>query len=88
MKQKLLEEPVVVGGISGGVLAALVLQVFAALGSYGIQVTPELQALVNTLVMVLFPVIAAAVARMYTTSLANPRDNEGNALTAELPNVP
>lgn len=70
-RQTLKQEPVLIGGISGGAVAALILQLlpplFAALASYGISITPELKALIDIVVMVLVPIGFAFVARNYAT---------------------
>lgn len=88
IKQRIAEEPVITGGITGGVLAALVGLVFEALASYGVTITPEMQRLIVAVITAVFPIIAAWVARRYATPLANPKDNDGNALNAAEVHVP
>lgn len=70
-KQRLKREPVLIGGISGGAVAALILQLlpplFAALASYGVVITPELQSLVDIVITVVTPIAFAYVARNYAT---------------------
>lgn len=77
-------EPVMSGGVAGGSVAALVLfllpDVWAALASYGVVVTVEMQQLVALLVAVLVPSMAAWLARRYVTPVADPRDNAENVL--------
>ncbi len=87
-KRKVAEEPVMTGGITGGALAGLFILLFEALASYGVYITPELQNLVSAVVALLFPIVAAWIARRYATSLANPRDNDGNPLKADQVMVP
>lgn len=59
-------QPVLTGGITGGVLSALVVMLFGVLKSYGVNITPELETF-----------ITALVARQYTTwwSADNPLVN-------------
>lgn len=84
IQYRLQENP----GITGAVVAGLFGLLVKALSSYGINLTPEVEAFVTALIMVIFPIVGAYVARNWTTPLIRPEDNEGNALTPELPNVP
>jgi hypothetical protein len=79
LKYKALEEP----GLTAAGIAILLGLLLRALASYGLSLTPETEELLNALVMVLFPVVAAAAARWYTTPLIRPQDNDGNALTPD-----
>jgi hypothetical protein len=47
-----------------------------------------MEELLTALVMVVFPIIAAFVARYFSTPLIRPEDNDGNALTADEVYVP
>lgn len=84
IQYRLQENP----GITGAVVAGLFGLLVKALSSYGLNLTPELEALITALIMVIFPIVGAYAARNWTTPLVRPQDNEGNALTAEKPNVP
>jgi hypothetical protein len=70
-------QPVLTGGITGGVLSALVVMLFGVLKSYGVNITPELETFITALVVALFPIAAAMVARQYATwwSVDNPLVN-------------
>lgn len=43
-------QPVLTGGITGGVLSALVVMLFGVLRSYNINVTPELETFITAVV--------------------------------------
>lgn len=60
-------QPVLTGGITGGVLSALVVMLFGVLKSYGVNVTPELETFITAVVVAGFPIIAALIARQYAT---------------------
>ena len=75
-------------GLTGAAIVAIVGLLVKALASYGFNLTPELEALITALAWLVLPLVGAYVARMYTTPLIRPQDNEGNELTAQLPNVP
>jgi len=77
-------------GLTGAAIASIIGLAIKALASYGFDLTPEAETLIMAVAWLLFPIIGAYVARMYTTPLIRPRDNDGNALTPDvpLPNVP
>ena len=77
LKYKMLEEP----GLTAASVAALLGLLLRALASYGLSLTPEMEDLLTALVMVVFPLLAAFVARYFSTPLIRPEDNEGNPLT-------
>ena len=84
IKYKALEEP----GLTAAGIAILLGLLLRALASYGLSLTPETEELLNALVMILFPVVAALAARWYTTPLIRPRNNEGEDLTPDEAIVP
>jgi hypothetical protein len=79
IQYKLQENP----GITGAVVAGLFGLLVQALASYGLALTPELEALITALIVVIFPVVGAYVARHWSTPLVRPMDNEGNRLVPE-----
>ena len=79
VKYKMLEEP----GLTAAGVAVLLGLLLRALASYGLSLTPEMEELLTALVIVVFPIIAAFVARYFSTPLIRPEDNDGNALTAD-----
>lgn len=84
LQYKLLEEP----GITGASVAALLGLLLRALASYGLELTPEMEELLTALVIILFPLVGAWVARQFSTPLIRPQDNEGNPLKADEVMVP
>jgi len=84
VKYKMLEEP----GLTAAGVAVLLGLLLRALASYGLSLTPEMEELLTALVIVIFPIVAAFVARHFSTPLIRPEDNEGNALTADEIYVP
>jgi hypothetical protein len=70
-------QPVLTGGIGGGVLSALVVMLFSVLKSYGVNITPELETLVIAIAVAASPIITSLVARNYSTwwSVDNPLVN-------------
>lgn len=84
LQYKMLEEP----GITGAGLAALLGLLLRALASYGLTLTPEMEELLTALVIILFPLVGAWVARQFSTPLIRPQDNEGNPLKADEVMVP
>ena len=79
VKYKMLEEP----GLTAAGVAVLLGLLLRALASYGLSLTPEMEELLTALVMVVFPIIAAFVARYFSTPLIRPEDNDGNPLTPD-----
>lgn len=84
LQYKILEEP----GITGASVAALLGLLLRALASYGLTLTPEMEELLTALVIILFPLVGAWVARQFSTPLIRPQDNEGNPLKADEVMVP
>lgn len=68
----LKNEPVKVGMAATGigqlaVIGELLPAVYAALASYGVEITPELQALITALVLLVAPYVAGLVIRQFTS---------------------
>ena len=89
MMKTIQNEPVLTAGaIVGAIMATL-----AALVALGvIDITPEQMSAVEkalgAILALVLPVVGAWIARRYVTPVANPRDNDGNALKADEVMVP
>ena len=84
MKYKAQEYP----GLTGAVVASLFGLLVKALASYGLSLTPEMEAFITALIMAIFPIVGAWIAQRWSTPLIRPQDNNGNALKADEVMVP
>lgn len=68
----LKNEPVKVGAAATGigqlaVVGELLPAIYAALASYGIEVTPELQSVITAVVLLALPYLASLIVRQFTS---------------------
>lgn len=68
--------------LTANLLAALVLEVCSLLRAFGIPLTDAQQNAINGVTAVLVTIGAALIARRFTTSLVDPRDNAGQSFIA------
>jgi hypothetical protein len=68
--------------ITAGVLTALAAALLTLLESFGVPLTPAQQDAINSVVVLLAPLVMALIVRRYVTPVADPRDNAGRRLTA------
>ena len=84
MKNLYANEPVAV--ITA--VIALVSAIVALLPLFGVALTAEQIGGIMAVVVALGSVVSTLLVRSQVTPVANPRDNEWNALTPGLPNIP
>jgi hypothetical protein len=79
----LVREPIVLANLTG----ALLLEVCILLRQFGVPLTDGQVDAINAVAGLLLLIAAAVFGRKLTTPLADPRDNLGQALTPELPDL-
>lgn len=70
--------------VTAGTLAAVLSAVFVLLVAFGIDIDDDKQAAILGVVAVLFPLVSPLFARSKVTPVADPRDDDGNRLTADV----
>lgn len=79
-------EPVLTAGaIVGAIMATLTALVALGVIDISSDQMSAIGAALTAILGLLLPIVGAIVARRYVTPVSNPRDNDGNPLTADLP---